>query len=310
MLGMFITAVMQSLVPPGLLEASLGGRGYAAVARAATIGLCAPLCSCGALPFALFLGDSGRSSSAVVVAFLTAAQACGIDSFLLTYGLLGSREAAGRVVCSWILAIVAGLAVASFSWGEKEPQAGCKANGEQKRLSLAQSIKKVFTTDFDEVFLWVMLGIVLTTLLTAFDVSWLTDSILSRLMVAFGTLPLQLCEHSAVTFTHGMKQAGATKGMAFAFLVCTPSTNFATLGLFQRRMGNVGCGCLAFAIGFFALILGLVVDASGVQLSGDGDAPSELPEWLQRAGTALTLLLALGTAYRAVFSSRKHVHTH
>ena len=91
----------------------------AACLLAALAGLATPLCSCGALPLAISLSAAGAPPHAVV-AFLTAAQSAGLDSAAITFGLLGPRVAAFRLLGSVVLAVAAGAAVGTTTQGPGE----------------------------------------------------------------------------------------------------------------------------------------------------------------------------------------------
>jgi uncharacterized membrane protein YraQ (UPF0718 family) len=59
-------------------------------------------------------------------------------------------------------------------------------------------------------------------------------SLLVRLGVLLSALPLQLCEHTTVTYAAGIQKAGGSPGLAFAFLLCGPATNLPTLLLLSK----------------------------------------------------------------------------
>mmetsp|Transcript_53692 Transcript_53692/g.60022 ORF Transcript_53692/g.60022 Transcript_53692/m.60022 type:complete len:485 (-) Transcript_53692:1207-2661(-) len=76
--------------------------------RGSLFGLLVPFCSCGALPLALVLKQEGVSSASIA-AFVTAAQAAGVDSLFYTYGIFGFRVAFLRIAAAGTLAFVVGI---------------------------------------------------------------------------------------------------------------------------------------------------------------------------------------------------------
>jgi len=80
--------------------------------RGSIFGLLVPFCSCGALPLAVALKQEGVSPSSIA-AFVTAAQAAGVDSLFFTYGVFGARVALFRMVAAGMLAFLVGMTLAT-----------------------------------------------------------------------------------------------------------------------------------------------------------------------------------------------------
>jgi uncharacterized membrane protein YraQ (UPF0718 family) len=80
--------------------------------RGSLFGLLVPFCSCGALPLALVLKQEGVSSASIA-AFVTAAQAAGVDSLFYTYGIFGIRIALLRLAAAGMLAFTVGITLST-----------------------------------------------------------------------------------------------------------------------------------------------------------------------------------------------------
>jgi uncharacterized membrane protein YraQ (UPF0718 family) len=121
-----LTTIAKPLFPTSVLRSLLGSthtatdgnnfsttRGNAVMdsIRGSIFGLLVPFCSCGALPLAMALKQEGISSSSIA-AFVTAAQAAGIDSMFFTYGVFGVRVAILRLVAAGVLAFSVGMTLA------------------------------------------------------------------------------------------------------------------------------------------------------------------------------------------------------
>ena len=132
-----LTTVMKPLVPSSLLRSCLGSGSNSnsnAVldsVRGSVFGLLVPFCSCGALPLALALSQEGVSPSSIA-AFVTAAQAAGVDSLFFTYGVFGARVALFRLASAGMLAFLVGMTLAVSSSegnnkaGDKQPTSDSK----------------------------------------------------------------------------------------------------------------------------------------------------------------------------------------
>ena len=105
-LGILITAALSQLPMKDKLATLLDGAGPLG---GAVLGLCTPLCSCGALPVAAGFVSRGVPLS-TVVAFLIASQSAGLDSAAITWGLLGPLATCCRLAGALVLATCAGIA--------------------------------------------------------------------------------------------------------------------------------------------------------------------------------------------------------
>eukprot|EP00929_Paragymnodinium_shiwhaense_P059870 TRINITY_DN29953_c0_g2_i2.p1 TRINITY_DN29953_c0_g2~~TRINITY_DN29953_c0_g2_i2.p1 ORF type:complete len:331 (+),score=63.79 TRINITY_DN29953_c0_g2_i2:629-1621(+) len=323
-IGLFVSGALQAITPSGETVAKLiGSGGVVDVVKGAVIGTFVPLCSCGALPVAMSLAEAGAAPAAVV-SFITAAQSAGVDSALITYGVLGAPVAVARLLASLFMAIAAGLATPQS--GHVAPAACCGKDhsAEKERpgflMRVVKGVKQSLTDDFDEVAPWVAAGLVCTAAITTFapteGISF-GDHPLGRAAVLVATLPLQLCEHGTVTFAHALRNAGATQGTAFAFLVSAPATNLATMALLMKRQpqGSLGVVRIASALTASALSVSYAFDASGVQFV-DMKPGHDLPPWLTTASLYMAALLVVGSLVRRItghghaHSDGKEVHAH
>ena len=62
----------------------------------------------------------------------------------------------------------------------------------------------------------------------------------ARLAVLGAALPLQLCEHTTVTAAAAIQRAGGSAGLAFAFLLSAPATNFPSCLLLVAALSQGG----------------------------------------------------------------------
>ncbi len=116
--------------------------------KASVLGVPLPLCSCGVVPTALYLGKSGGSKGAVI-SFLTSTPQTGVDSIIATYGLMGPLFAAYRAVAAFFSGIFAGIMTNILCRNDdnaiKEVQTtcGCSSKEETPVTSCCSSAPKV-----------------------------------------------------------------------------------------------------------------------------------------------------------------------
>ena len=136
-----LTTVLKPLFPSSMLHSWLGSNNANKNAtssnaivdsiRGSMFGLLVPFCSCGALPLALALKQEGVSSSSIA-AFVTAAQAAGVDSLFFTYGIFGARMAFLRLAAAGVLAFSVGMILATNTNTNSNKEVVPKKSKEQK----------------------------------------------------------------------------------------------------------------------------------------------------------------------------------
>ncbi len=128
MIGLLFTGILHAFVNKDAILKHVGKKSTASVVKASVLGVPLPLCSCGVVPTAMYLGKSGASKGAVV-SFLTSTPQTGVDSIIATYGLMGPLFAAYRAVVAFISGIISGIVTNIFCKNDDvnyaKPQSSC-----------------------------------------------------------------------------------------------------------------------------------------------------------------------------------------
>ena len=111
LLGLLAAGLIKVFIPEDAMKRWVGGRGFAAVSRAALFGAPLPLCSCGVLPAAIGLRRSGASKEATV-SFLISTPETSVDSVAVTYALMGPVMAVYRPLAALVSAMLTGMMTA------------------------------------------------------------------------------------------------------------------------------------------------------------------------------------------------------
>jgi len=111
LLGLFTAGLIKVFIPADAMQRWVGGRGFAAVSRAALFGAPLPLCSCGVLPAAIGLRRAGASKEATV-SFLISTPETSVDSVAVTYALMGPLMAVYRPLAALVSAMLTGMLTA------------------------------------------------------------------------------------------------------------------------------------------------------------------------------------------------------
>ncbi len=107
-IGLIFTGILHAFVDKDLILKHIGDKSTSSVVKASVLGVPLPLCSCGVVPTALYLGKSGASKGAVI-SFLTSTPQTGVDSLIATYGLMGPLFAVYRAIAAFLSGIISGI---------------------------------------------------------------------------------------------------------------------------------------------------------------------------------------------------------
>ena len=111
--GFFAAGILSIFISAETVEKHLGGKGLGPVLKAAFWGVPLPLCSCSVIPVATSLRRHGAGRGATA-AFLLSTPQTGVDSILVTYGLLGPIFAIFRPLAAFVTGLVGGVLVNVF----------------------------------------------------------------------------------------------------------------------------------------------------------------------------------------------------
>lgn len=142
-LGFIFAGIIHQFLTVAQLQRWLGDKSWTSIFKASAIGVPLPLCSCGVIPAAVTLKKSGASNGAIS-AFMISTPETGIDSIVLTYGIMDLPMTIIRPISAFITATVAGLLNHFFNrdGGElfkpMKPQAEGKKNCCHTELAVPQ----------------------------------------------------------------------------------------------------------------------------------------------------------------------------
>ncbi|MFI3175321.1 MAG: SO_0444 family Cu/Zn efflux transporter [Bacillota bacterium] len=107
-IGLIFTGLLHAFVKKEAVLKHIGKNDVGSVVKASVVGVPLPLCSCGVVPTAMYLGKSGASKGAVV-SFLTSTPQTGVDSIIATYGMIGPLFAIYRPISAFCSGIISGI---------------------------------------------------------------------------------------------------------------------------------------------------------------------------------------------------------
>ena len=121
LLGLLTAGLLHVVLSRHVVARWMGREGLSGVVAASLFGIPLPLCSCGVVPVALTLRRKGASRPAAA-SFLISTPETGVDSILLTWGMLGPLMAVVRPLAAFLTAVLAGIGIIAL--GEEDRPAG------------------------------------------------------------------------------------------------------------------------------------------------------------------------------------------
>lgn len=272
LLGALIAGVIHVALPADFVRRVMGGRG--GVVRAVLLGVPLPLCSCGVIPAGLGLKQDGASNGAAV-GFLIATPQTGVDSLLVSAGLLGWPFAVFKLLSAFVLGLFGGHLVEHFDHDATReapaPSRTVQRNGAWWRELVAHAVELIRM-----IWGWLVVGIAVSAVLTQWlpPMTWhqgIGGTLIASFVALLISLPLYVCATASVPIAAALVAGGLPLGAALVFLVAGPATNVATMGAVYRNFGGrtlaLYLGTLVVGSLAFGLCFDFVVGGSSVPLA-------------------------------------------
>ncbi len=298
-IGLILTGVLHAFVKKESILKHVGKDTMGSVVKASVVGVPLPLCSCGVVPTAMYLGQSGASKGAVV-SFLTSTPQTGVDSIIATYGLMGPFFAIYRAVAAFFSGIISGIFTnilckkdnitydnnnSAYSCSHEDEKQTCCSNQNMNEVHtnclsfpkqrMSNKIKSIFTYAFgeflDEISFHFVVGLIIaaliSTLLPQEILSSFTNPFLSMLLMLVIGIPMYICSTASIPVALSLMMKGISPGAAFVFLFAGPVTNIASLTVLAKILGKkvlaIYLGSVAICSIGFGFLLDYIIKISG-----------------------------------------------
>ncbi len=293
-IGLLLVGFLHQILSEDWIPKHLGKKGFTSIFKASVFGVPLPICSCGVIPFAVFLKKSGASIGAII-SFLISTPQTGVDSIIATYGMMGPVFAIFRPLAAFVSGIAGGglIEAASNAWNlniptnsapvkcshchpQKEegdcgdPKLMQSADEPYKKTTVTSFLRNILTYAFHEmvqdIALSFLVGVAIAALITTvippnfFSNTMVGNSLVSGIVMILIGLPMYICSTSSIPIAISLIIAGINPGAAFVFLFVGPATNVATIATLQKSLGKKVIGLYLCVLVFMALVLGFVLD--------------------------------------------------
>ncbi|WP_442483969.1 permease [Aeoliella sp. SH292] len=241
LLGALVAGLLHVLLPRDFVQRHLSGRG--SVAKAVAIGVPLPLCSCSVIPLAISLREE-RASRGATVGFLISTPQTGVDSVLVSAGMLGWPFALFKVAAALVTGLVGGWV--TEAWEPKSNESGIEqlplANDRTRRSW--RELPEHSLEILHSVWRWLVVGILLSAAITTLVPGSVWTSVagygtlVAMLLVLAVSVPMYVCATASVPIAAALVASGLPAGAAMVFLMAGPAVNIATIGAVRKTLGN------------------------------------------------------------------------
>lgn len=246
LLGFLAAGALHAFVPLASLRLLRGSNALSSALRGIILGLPLPICSCGVTPLYHTLLKRGAPAAAAI-AFLIATPEIGLDSFFLSWRLLGLETTLARLAVAFAVAVITALALSASYSRASQPQAGeIPDTDEHPVRSQSQSrpreaLRYAGVELVDHLGAWLLAGLLIAAIAEPLlDPEWFAELPvgLEVPLLALVGLPIYVCASGATPLAAVLLAKGVSTGAAIAFLITGPTTNITTFGILARLHGT------------------------------------------------------------------------
>ena len=277
--GFLFAGLLSIFISKDIIERNLGKRhGILSIFKASLFGVPLPLCSCSVIPVSASLKKHGASKGAVT-SFLFSTPQTGIDSIMVTYGLLGPIVALVRPFIALITGILCGIIIYFFDSQYDD------LNKDEDHSNCCQStnesmIKRLFTYSFitlpKDIMKPLLIGIIISALINIYlpiniVESFIGQGFISMIVMIFIGLPLYVCATASIPIALAMMGKGITLGAALVFLMVGPATNTTSITTMINILGKKATIINILSLIVISLFFGVLVDSLSISVPNLAD---------------------------------------
>lgn len=266
LLGMFVSGLISVFIDNTFVTKHIGQKNIFSIFKSTLFGIPLPLCSCGVIPVAATLRESGASKGATV-SFLVSTPQTGVDSILLTYGMMGPIFAFFRPLAALISGMFSGIVINHFDTDALSPAAPNRSpSNESIQKKVYNGLKYGFISLPSDIVVPLFQGLLVAAAIALFIPPDLigeyfsSNTLLQYLMMLLVSLPVYVCATASIPIGLALLIKGVTPGAVFVFLMAGPATNASSIAVIKNILGKKTLVRYLSLIGFTALLFGFFLD--------------------------------------------------
>ena len=268
LLGMLVSGLIFVFIDSSIIYRQIGDKDFISILKSTLFGIPLPLCSCGVIPVAATLRDSGASKGSTV-SFLVSTPQTGVDSIFLTYGMLGPVFALFRPLAAFFSGVFSGVIINKLDKDEHHhlPDQELKETEDQ---SLIERLRLGFNYGFislpADIVVPLFQGLIVAAAISIFlppDIianHFAANKYLQFFMMLAISIPLYVCATASIPIAVALMAKGISPGAAFVFLMAGPATNASSIAVIKNILGKQTLYYYVMLIGVTAIVFGVLLD--------------------------------------------------
>jgi uncharacterized membrane protein YraQ (UPF0718 family)/copper chaperone CopZ len=267
LLGMFFSGLIYIFIDSKFILKHIGSKSLSSILKSTLMGIPIPLCSCGVIPVASTIRNSGASKGSTV-SFLISTPQTGIDSIFMTYGMMGPVFAIFRPFAAFISGIISGIVVNRFD--DESHNHVSKNYSNQEKVNLIERLKIGFNYGFvvlpSDILVPLLQGLSVAAFISIvippdFIATYFSDSkYLVFILMLFISLPIYVCATASVPIAVALMAKGVSAGAVFVFLMAGPATNASSIAVVKKILGKKVMFLYLFLVATISVFFGIVFD--------------------------------------------------
>ena len=268
LLGMLVSGLISIFIDSSFIFKHIGQKNAGSVLKSTLFGIPLPLCSCGVIPVAATLRESGASKGATV-SFLVSTPQTGVDSIFLTYGMLGPVFALFRPLAALASGFFSGIVINNFDHdmhhhlSESDNDPKTKESLDKRIIS---GVKYGFLTLPADIVIPLTQGLVVAAAIAILippqfiAEHFSSSNLIQYTMMLAVSLPIYVCATASIPIAVVLMAKGITPGAAFIFLMAGPATNASSIAVIKNILGKRTLYHYLVLIAFTAISFGYILD--------------------------------------------------
>jgi len=264
---MFVSGLISIFVDKNIVMKQIGPKNFTSILKSTLFGIPLPLCSCGVIPVAATLRESGASKGSTA-SFLVSTPQTGIDSIFLTYGMLGPIFALFRPLAALVSGVFSGMVINKL---DDETHHHSKSSQDiSKNISPGERILSGFRYGFltlpADIVVPLFQGLIVAAAIAIFippDIIaeyFISKSFVLYLLMLLVSLPMYVCATASIPIAVALMAKGISAGAAFVFLMAGPATNASSIAVIRNILGKKTLMYYLLLISITAIISGIILD--------------------------------------------------
>ena len=269
LLGMLFSGLISIFIDSRFVVKHIGGKSFLSIFKSTVFGVPIPLCSCGVIPVAATLRESGASKGSTV-SFLVSTPQTGIDSIILTYGMLGPLFAFFRPFAAFLSGLIGGIIINTLDDETHHHNIDEGINREENKKPIIARVLSGLEYGFinlpGDIVVPLFQGLSIAVLISIFLPPdfiagyFVFNQYLIYLAMLLISLPVYVCATASIPIALVLMGKGVTAGAVFIFLMAGPATNASSIIVVKNILGTKTMYQYLFLISGLAILFGFLLD--------------------------------------------------